>query len=149
MIIMKIYTIGYTKKTAEEFFNILKRHNIRQIVDVRENNSSQLAGFTKKEDFKFFITEVLNASYIYLPDLAPNKEIRESYKKNKDWNEYERRFLMLMQDRNILQKLKNNDIFIIPFVLLCSEPTADRCHRRLVAELLTKELYPDAEIIHL
>jgi uncharacterized protein (DUF488 family) len=146
---MKIYTIGFTKKTAKEFFNILKRHNIRQIVDIRENNSSQLAGFTKKEDFEYFIEEILNASYIHLPELAPNKEIRERYRKNKDWEEYKRRFLMLIQDRKILQELKNNNKFIIPFVLLCSEPTADKCHRSLVAKLLKKELYPDAEIIHL
>lgn len=147
--IMKIYTIGYTKKTASEFFSILKKHRIKQIVDIRENNTSQLAGFTKKEDLEFFVTEVLNASYIHLPELAPNKEMRDSYKKNKDWQEYERNFLKLMQDRDIPQKFKSRDIFISPFVLLCSEPSADNCHRRLVAGLFKNELYPDAEIIHL
>ncbi len=146
---MTIYTIGYTKKTAEEFFNILKQHNIKQIVDVRENSTSQLAGFTKMNDLRFFAKEILNASYIHLPELAPDKNIRENYKKNKDWHKYEESFLELMQKRGIIEKLKNANIFIDPCVLLCSEPLSDNCHRRLLAELFKKEIFPDAVIIHL
>lgn len=146
---LRIYTIGYTKKSAEKFFGILKKHNIRQVVDIRENNISQLAGFTKKEDLRFFVKEILNASYIHLLELAPDKETREAYKKDKDWQEYEKRFLMLMKERHIPEKFKNNNIFIPPFVLLCSEHSPDNCHRKIVAELLKKGLYPDAEIVHL
>lgn len=144
-----IYTIGYTKKSAEVFFTILKKHNIRQIVDIRENNTSQLAGFTKKDDLRFFAKEILNASYIHLLELAPDKDIRKAYEKNKDWQEYEKRFLRLMKERHIPEKFKNNNIFTPPFVLLCSEPSPDNCHRRIVAELLKEGLYPDAEIVHL
>lgn len=146
---MKICTIGYTRKSAKDFFCILKKHNIRQVVDIRENNTSQLAGFTKRDDLRFFVNEILNASYIHLSELAPDRETREAYKKNKDWQEYEKRFLMLMKERHIPEKFKDNNVFIAPFVLLCSEHSPDNCHRRLVAELFKKELYPDAEIVHL
>lgn len=145
----KIYTIGYTKKGAEVFFGFLRVHNIRQIVDIRENNTSQLSGFTKRDDLAFFVREILNAQYIYIPEFAPDKKIREAYKKNKDWAEYEKRFLSLMRERNIAQRFRDCNIFTFPFVLLCSEPSAERCHRRLVAEFLKETLYPDAEIIHL
>ncbi len=146
---MKIYTIGYTKKSAEEFFNILTHHKIKQVVDVRENNTSQLAGFTKKDDLRFFLKVILNISYIHLPELAPDKAIRESYKKNRDWQQYKDKFLLLMKKRNISARLKAEVVFTVPFVLLCSEPSSDHCHRRLVAEVLKKNFYPDAEIIHL
>jgi uncharacterized protein (DUF488 family) len=146
---MTIYTIGYTKKSAEGFFNLLKQHNIRQIVDIRENNTSQLAGYTKMNDLRFFAKEILNASYIHLPELAPDKDIRENYKKNKEWHKYEEGFLRLMQMRGIVEKFKDANIFIAPYVLLCSEPLADNCHRRLVAELFKEAIYPDSIIIHL
>ncbi len=146
---MTIYTIGYTKKTAEEFFNILKQHNIRQIVDVRENNTSQLAGFTKMNDLRFFAKEILNASYIHLPELAPDKNIREIYKKDKDWTRHEESFLELMQKRAVIEKFRSANIFVDHCVLLCSEPLADNCHRRLIAELFKDAIYTDALIIHL
>lgn len=147
---MKIYTIGYTKKSAEEFFNILKNNGIRQVVDIRENNTSQLTGFTKKNDIVFFLKVILNASYIHLPDIAPDRRIREGYKKSKDWQWYELNFLRLMEERNIISWLKENrNIFIEPFVLLCSEPSSGGCHRRLIAEILKKNIFYDAEVIHL
>lgn len=147
--VMTIYTIGYTKKSAEGFFNLLKQHNIRQIVDIRENNTSQLAGYTKMNDLRFFAKEILNASYIHLPELAPDKDIRDDYKKNKDWRAYEEGFLRLMKIRGIVEKFKNANIFINPCVLLCSEVSADNCHRRLVAELFKETIYPDSKIMHL
>jgi len=147
---MKIYTIGYTKKSAEEFFSILKKHLIKQLVDIRENNTSQLSGFTKKEDIKFFVREILNASYIHLPDLAPDRKTRDNYKKVGNWCEYKTGFRKLLKERDIARWLKENrDVFINPFVLLCSEPLSNNCHRRLVAELIKKEILPDGEIIHL
>jgi len=147
---MKIYTIGYTKRPVEEFFGILREHRIRQVVDIRENNTSQLAGFTKREDLRFFVKEILKASYIHLPELAPDKMIRENYKRSNNWQEYESNFLRLMEKRDAIRWLKQNrDIFIEPFVLLCSEPLPDRCHRRLVAELLKETIFYDVEIVHL
>jgi uncharacterized protein (DUF488 family) len=147
---MKIYTIGYTKKPAKEFFGILREHAIKQVVDIRENNTSQLAGFTKREDLRFFVKEILDGSYIHLPELAPDREIRENYKKSKNWQEYESNFLRLMEKRGAIRWLKQNrDIFIEPFVFLCSEPLPDRCHRRLVAELLKENIFHDVEIVHL
>lgn len=146
---MTIYTIGYTKKSAKIFFNILKRHNIKQIVDVRENNTSQLAGYTKMDDLRFFAKEILNASYIHLPELAPDKNIRENYKENKDWRKYEESFLRLMQIRGIVEKFKDAKMFIEPCVLLCAEPLSDNCHRRLIAELFKETIYPDSKIVHL
>jgi len=147
---MKIYTIGYTKRPAKEFFGTLKKYGMSQVVDIRENNTSQLAGFTKKDDLIFFVKEILKASYIHLPELAPDREIRENYKKSKDWQEYESNFLRLMEKRGAISWLKQNgDIFIEPFVLLCSEPLPDRCHRRLVAELLKENIFHDVEIVHL
>lgn len=147
---MKIYTIGYTKKSAKEFFGTLKKHGMSQVVDIRENNTSQLAGFTKKDDLIFFVKEILKASYIHLPELAPDREIRENYKRSNNWQEYESNFLRLMEKRGAIRWLKQNrDIFIEPFVLLCSEPLPDRCHRRLVAELLKETIFYDVEIVHL
>ncbi len=134
---MKIYTIGFTKRSAEEFFNALRDYGIRQVVDIRENVKSQLSGFTKKEDLIFFVKEILGGSYIHLPELAPDKMIRGNYKRSNNWQEYESNFLRLMEKRGAISWLKQNrDIFIEPFVLLCSELLPDRCHRRLVAELL-------------
>lgn len=147
---MKIYTIGFTKRSAEEFFNTLRDYKIRQVVDIRENVRSQLSGFTKKEDLTFFVKEILGGSYIHLPELAPDKRIRENYKRSKNWQEYESNFLRLMEQRDTINWLKQNrDIFVKPLVLLCSEPLPDRCHRRLVAELLKESIFHDAEIIHL
>ncbi|MEW6417548.1 MAG: DUF488 domain-containing protein [Nitrospirota bacterium] len=147
---MKIYTIGYTKRPAKEFFGILREYGIKQVVDIRENNTSQLAGFTKREDLRFFVKEILDGSYIHLPKLAPDREIRKNYKKSKDWQKYESNFLRLMEKRGAIIWLKQNrDIFIEPFVLLCSEPLPDRCHRRLVAELLKENIFHDVEVVHL
>jgi uncharacterized protein (DUF488 family) len=146
---MTIYTIGYTEKSAEKFFNLLKQHDIRQIVDIRENNTSQLAGYTKMNDLRFFAKEILNAAYLHLPELAPDNDTRENYKKNKDWRKYEESFLRLMKTRGIVEKFKDANIFIDPYVLLCSEALAENCHRRLVAELFKEAIYPDSTIIHL
>jgi uncharacterized protein (DUF488 family) len=145
---MKIYTIGFRQKSAEKFFSLLKGHEISQLIDIRENNTSQLSGFTKRDDLRFFSKEIINASYVYVPELSPNKNIRERYKETKDWEEYERNFLELLDKRDAVNLLKEIQ-FIHPFVLLCSEPKPDKCHRRLVVEFIKKNIYKDAEIIHL
>lgn len=133
---MEIYTIGFTKKSAADFFDLLKANGIRRLVDVRLNNSSQLAGFTKRDDLAYFLWEICGAEYVHEPALAPTKEILDAYKKGRiDWPEYERRFLGLMHSRRI-EKTVSPTLFDRPAVLLCSEATPEQCHRRLVVEYL-------------
>ena len=144
---MKLFTMGFTKKSAEQFFGRLKQAGLKRVVDTRLNNVSQLAGFTKKDDLKFFLKEVLEIDYVHAPLLAPSKDILDDYKKNGgDWPTYERKFLDLMRSRHIESKV---DRYLLDGAcLLCSEPTPHHCHRRLVAEYL-KEKWGDVEIQHL
>jgi uncharacterized protein (DUF488 family) len=133
---MEIYSIGFTKKTAEQFFGILKGAGIRRLLDVRLNNSSQLAGFAKREDLAFFLKEICGADYVHQPLLAPTQEMLDSYKKEKgSWSEYETAFIELITERQI-QAAIDKSLFDAPTALLCSEPTAEHCHRRLVLEYL-------------
>jgi uncharacterized protein (DUF488 family) len=145
---MEVYSIGFTQKTADQFFGLLKRAGIRRLLDVRLNNVSQLAGFTKREDLRFFLREICGIEYRHEPLLAPVQQILDDYKKNKgSWAEYETKFLALMTERGIEQKI-DRALFSVPTVLLCSEPTAEQCHRRLVLEYL-REKWGDLEITHL
>jgi uncharacterized protein (DUF488 family) len=133
---MEIYSIGFTQKTAAQFFSLLKQHNIRRLLDVRLNNVSQLAGFAKRDDLKFFLREICNADYIHDPSLAPTQEMLNRYKKEKSpWSEYESAFITLMTER-IIETTVDPKLFEVPTVLLCSEPTSNHCHRRLVLEYL-------------
>jgi uncharacterized protein (DUF488 family) len=145
---MEVYSIGFTQKTAEQFFSILKHAGIRRLLDVRLNNVSQLAGFTKREDLQFFLKEICDAEYLHEPLLAPTQEILDRYKKKKgSWPEYESKFLALMTERKIEESI-DRSLFSLPTVLLCSEPTAEHCHRRLVLEYLS-EKWQDLGITHL
>jgi uncharacterized protein (DUF488 family) len=145
---VEIYTIGYTKKSAGEFFDILKRAGIKRVVDIRLNNSSQLAGFTKQRDLAFFLKEICGAEYTHKPILSPTKEIMDGYKKKKiTWEEYERRFRSLLDERRAGEVL-DKGLFDTPAVFLCSEPGPDRCHRRLAAEYL-QEKWGNVTITHL
>ena len=145
---MEIYTIGFTKKSAKKFFDALKKAGIKRLIDIRLNNSSQLAGFTKQDDLAFFLKEICGAEYMHKPTLAPTKEILDDYKKKViTWEEYERRFSALMTERRV-KEILNKELFDTQTVLLCSEPKPDKCHRRLVAEYL-KEKWGDIKIIHL
>ncbi len=145
---MEIYSIGFTQKTAEQFFGRLREAGIKRLLDVRLNNKSQLAAFTKRNDLPFFLRELCGADYIHEPLLAPTKEILDDYKKRKgSWQEYETRFFALLAERKIEDKIDRN-LFEQPTVLLCSEPTAEYCHRRLVLEYL-QEKWGDIEIVYL
>jgi uncharacterized protein (DUF488 family) len=136
---VEVYSIGFTKKTAEQFFSLLKSAGIRRLLDVRLNNVSQLAGFSKREDLQYFLREICGAEYKHEPLLAPTQEMLDEYKKNKgSWEEYERGFLSLMAERKVEEKL-DTGIFAIPTVLLCSEPKPDHCHRRLVLQYLQQK----------
>jgi uncharacterized protein (DUF488 family) len=144
---MKLFTIGFTKKSARRFFELLRSSGARRIVDVRLNNVSQLAGFAKKDDLAYFAKEVCGMDYLHLPALAPTQEMLDRYKKQRgDWSEYERQFLDLMKQRRIEETLSKEDL--ADGCLLCSEDTPHHCHRRLVAEYL-KERWGDVDIIHL
>jgi uncharacterized protein (DUF488 family) len=145
---MKLCTIGFTKKTARQFFEILRRAGIKKLVDIRLNNRSQLAGFTKKGDLEYFLQTICGASYHHLPALAPTQDILDDLKKrNGTWSQYEERFQKLMRERGAIEKLEK-EFLEEPSCLLCSEATAEHCHRRLVAEAI-KRRWPELEIVHL
>lgn len=143
---MKLFTIGFTKTSAQNFFNRMNDAGVKKVVDVRLNNVSQLAGFAKRDDLKYFSKELCNASYQHLPGLAPTKDILDDYKKNKGtWEDFESKFRQLMAERKIENTNKEN---LDGGCLLCSEDKPHNCHRRLVAEYL-KEKWDDVKIIHL
>ncbi len=145
---MEIYTIGFTQTTAEHFFGRLKAAGVQRLLDVRLNNSSQLAGFAKAKDLPYFLRELVGATYEHEPLLAPTQELLDEYKKRKgDWGSYERRFLDLMTERQIEHALSPAE-FELPTALLCSEATAENCHRRLVCEYLA-DRWPDVRPVHL
>src|SRR5579863_3788723 len=136
---MEIYTVGFTKKTAEQFFGLLKKTGIKRLLDVRLNNVSQLAGFAKRDDLAFFLKAICGADYVHDPSLAPTQEMLDDYKKRKgSWEQYESQFRSLMTQRRIEETL-DRSIFAVPTVLLCSEATAEHCHRRLVLEYLAEK----------
>jgi uncharacterized protein (DUF488 family) len=143
---MKLYTIGFTKKSARDFFEIIRSAGVSRIVDVRLNNSSQLAGFTKRQDLPYFLDRITGAGYTHAPDLAPTQELFDSYKHARDWAAYERSFTNLLKERNIeaswAGRLCDADC------LLCSEEKPAHCHRRLIAEFLASHR-SDIEIVHL
>lgn len=144
---MKIFTIGFTKKPAATFFNSLKDAGVVRLIDIRLNNTSQLAGFTRKNDLGYFAREICGIDYLHLTELAPTKEMLDDYRKRQgDWGIYERRFLELMSERHVETTL-SREIFN-GACLLCSEEKPHHCHRRLVAEYL-REKWPDVGIDHL
>jgi uncharacterized protein (DUF488 family) len=145
---MEIYTIGFTQTTAEHFFGRLKAAGVERLLDVRLNNTSQLAGFAKAQDLAYFVRELLGAGYEHDPELAPTQEMLDQYKKRKgDWEAYEREFMDLMAAREI-ERTHSPAQFEVPTALLCSEATAEHCHRRLVCEYLA-ERWPDVRAVHL
>ena len=146
---MILYTIGFTQKSAEEFFEILNAHAIRRLVDIRINPSGQLSGFARQRDLPYFLDRLAEGcEYVHLPELAPTKEILKDYRADKDWELYEGRFEALMDERQIPDILNSQDFEERACCLLCSEATPEHCHRRLVAERLAKH-WPDVEIVHL
>ena len=145
---MEIYTIGFTKKSAEEFFALLRGAGIRRLVDVRLNNVSQLAAFTKRDDLRFFLRELCNADYLHEPRLAPTEDILKAYQRKEiEWVDYERAFRRLLAERHA-ETFIDRALFSQPTVLLCSEPIAEKCHRRLAAEYLAAA-WGETTVIHL
>jgi uncharacterized protein (DUF488 family) len=145
---MKIFTIGFTKKSAETFFTRLQKAGVKRLVDVRLNNVSQLAGFAKRDDLRYFTQQICGIEYVHLTALAPTASILDPYKKAKhgDWELYERQFLDLMHQRRIEEMISPE--ILDGSCLLCSEETPHHCHRRLVAEYL-QEKWGNIEIQHI
>jgi uncharacterized protein (DUF488 family) len=145
---VEIYTIGFTQTTAERFFKRLVDVGVERLLDVRLNNTSQLAGFAKAKDLPFFLRELVGAGYAHEPLLAPTQELLDEYRKRGgDWSTFEAQFLGLMRQRQIERVLVASD-FQTPTALLCSEATAEHCHRRLVCEYLAGS-WPDVRPVHL
>ncbi len=140
----KIYTIGFTKKTLPDFIARLRKSGVQRIVDIRLNNSSQLSGFAKSKDLEF-ILKLVGIEYISVKNLAPDKTLLDKYHENKDWDEYEVNFKALMETRNAKKTLNELQLDKKISCFLCSEDKPEKCHRRLVAEMLDKSFV----IVHL
>jgi uncharacterized protein (DUF488 family) len=141
---MRIYTIGFTKKTLEDFIGRLKGSGVQRIIDIRLNDSSQLSGFAKSNDLQFILKQFC-IEYISVKTLAPNKDLLEKYQRDKNWKEYEINFKALMNLRNANKILSELQLEKKTSCFLCSEDTPEKCHRRLVAEMIGKNF----EIVHL
>jgi uncharacterized protein (DUF488 family) len=144
-------TIGFAGKTAEEFFALLKEAGVRQVIDIRQHRGGQLSGFAKHPDLAYFLNGIAGIAYKHEPLLAPAPELLKTYRKTKDWPAYEQDFLSLMKERNI-PEIIDPVIWSSPIALLCSEPGPEKCHRRLVADLLAQYWRgkgQDVEIRHL
>ncbi len=144
---MKVFTIGFTKKSARRFFDLLRNSGTKRVVDVRLNNVLQLAGFAKKDDLAYFLKEICGIEYAHLPELAPTQDMLDEFKKKHgDWGTYETRFLALMKQRRVEDTVPRD--VIEDSCLLCSEDKPHHCHRRLVAEYL-KQHWGDVDVSHL
>lgn len=147
---MKIFTIGYTQKSAEEFFDLLMTNKVECLIDVRLNNSSQLAAFTKHRDLEYFLKVIANINYIHNVKYAPTKDILDDYKKGKiSWQTYEVQYKKLISERKV-ENLFKNDIKdkYSNICFLCSEFDPKHCHRRILAKYL-KNILKEIEVIHL
>lgn len=146
---MTIYTMGFTQKSAKVFFELIKKYEIQLLVDVRLNNQSQLAGFTKGSDLAYFVPEICQCAYEHDAYFAPTKEILDAYKKGQiNWDGYVERFMPLIEKRGIAKVFENKYGKYDRVLLLCSEPTPECCHRRLVAEYIQANC-ENIEIMHI
>ena len=145
---MKLYTIGFTGKTAREFFGLLNSADAAFLADIRLRNNSQLAGFTKRGNIDYFTEQLTGMTYLELPFLAPSDLMFKDIKSGGDWDVYERRYADLMEDRDGAGRFPA-ELLERGVVLLCTEPTPENCHRRLAAEHLKATRFPDVEILHL
>ena len=144
---MKIFTIGFTKKSAEEFFTRLQDADVRRVLDIRLNNTSQLAGFAKACDLEYFLKAIAGMGYVHVPELTPTQALFDAFVKDKcAWSDYERVFVQLLDERRVAETLSKKQFD--GACLLCSEDSFEHCHRRLVAEYL-QEKWGGVEIVHL
>ncbi len=145
---MDLYTIGFTKKSAEEFFELLLNNKVKKVIDIRRRNNSQLAGFAKASDLKFFLREIGDIDYVHKPKFAPSKELLDKWRNDEiDWEEYEKKYFNSIKE-NV--DFDNLDYSIFDYsCLLCSENVPDKCHRRLLAEYIAEKSDCEVNIHHL
>ena len=147
---MTIYTIGFTQKTAERFFETLKAAGVELVIDVRLNNRSQLAGFTKDGDIQYFLKQIGGMDYVHCEEYAPTKELLSGYQKKEiAWDQYVETYTAIMEKRNVCGKFLSRFSNYDKVCLLCSEPTPEHCHRRLLAEMIAESAGQGVEIQHL
>lgn len=146
---MKLYTIGFTQKSAQQFFELIKSNKIGLLLDIRLNNSSQLAGFSKGNDLKFFLKEICNCDYKHALEFAPTEDILNSYKKKQiNWATYNDKYTSLIMGRDVLLEFEELFLHYESICLLCSEPTHEQCHRGILANMIIG-VYPRVELKHL
>src|SRR5688572_2791671 len=145
---MRLYTIGFTQKSAERFFTLLKEHGVQCLVDIRLHPGGQLAGFAKGSDLAYFLRELAGCDYVHLPALAPTDPILSEYRKDHDWARYITRFEALMDERGVPDTLDKGLFEQQACCLLCSEAKPDKCHRRLVAERMAAA-WGGVEVVHI
>lgn len=144
---MRLFTIGFTQKTAEEFFTLLQNAGVKRVLDIRLNNKSQLAGFSKSEDMEYFLRTIGGIGYRHVVEMAPTQLLLDKARQAKGtWDAFEKQFVTLMKQRRIERIVDRRELD--GACLLCSEHEPDHCHRRIVAEYLQR-VYPDIEIQHL
>jgi len=145
---INVSTIGFTQTSAEKFFDRLLTNGIKKVIDVRLNNTSQLSGFAKSSDLKYFLKSLGKIDYVHLPLLAPTESMLKTFKRDKgEWSVYQGHFLALMESRKIEHKI--DPLFMKDACLLCSEATAHHCHRRLVCEYLNQKWDGKLQVKHL
>jgi len=145
---VRLFTIGFTQKPAERFFNLLRERQVRQLVDIRLNPDGQLSGFAKRADLPYFLDRLVGCTYRHVPSLAPTSDILAAYRSDRNWDRYVERFEALMDQRDVPASI-DRDVFETHVTcLLCSEHQPERCHRRLVAERVARA-WTDVEIVHL
>jgi uncharacterized protein (DUF488 family) len=143
-----VHTIGFTRKSLEQFIGIVRAAGLERVIDVRLRNTSQLAGWSKYPDFPFLLREGFGLDYQHQPEFAPTDALLDRYKKDRDWPSYENDFNNLLQTRNPVNAARSI-VYGRAACLLCTEPEADKCHRRLVAEYLARVAGQDVVIKHL
>jgi uncharacterized protein (DUF488 family) len=145
---MKLYTIGFTKKTAEQFFSLLKYNNVQCLIDTRLHPDGQLSGFAKGENLPYFLAQLSNCEYRRIESLAPSEDVLSAYRKDKDWALYTQRYESLMRQRGIPGILDRTFFCDTTCCLLCSEATPEKCHRSLLANIIARA-WDDVAVIHL
>lgn len=146
---MTIYTMGFTQKSAQQFFELIAANKIDLLIDIRLNNASQLAGFAKGRDLEYFLHTISNCGYEHRVDFAPTKELMEDYKKKRiSWQTYEVQYHALMEERDTYRQLIHDYTNHEAICLLCSEPKGEHCHRVLLANLL-QHTFPELKVVHL
>lgn len=145
---MELFTIGFTHKTAEQFFGLLNQHQVTVVVDIRLKPEGQLNGFARKQDLPYFLRKLANCAYEHRLEMAPEASILSQYRQDKSWANYETAFKALLEKRHLIQLVERAWWESQRACLLCSEHEPDFCHRRLVAEYLA-QYWEDTTIHHL